>query len=552
MTENKSLADLLLPDVNLTPSDVFARYPQRGLNELAMVTRFAPSPTGMLHVGGLYAALVFERLAHQSGGVCFLRIEDTDKKRELKDSIFDIISSLNYFGVNFDEGPTISGDETGNYGPYKQSDRSDIYKVFVKDLIERGLAYPCFCSSEELAGIRNSQKEHGVTTGYYGEWAKHRSLTYEQVKIEIDNGKPYVIRLKSPGSAKNRIKFTDLIKGYIEMPENNQDIIILKSDGLPTYHFAHAVDDRLMGTTHVLRADEWLSSVPVHLQLLDVLGFDKLYYGHISPVMKLDGASKRKFSKRKDLDGIAEYYRKRGYPGLAVIEYFMSLVNSDFEEWRTKNPIEPYTNFHIRIEKMSVSGALLDMNKLNDVSKDTISRLDAVQAYDQLCGWAAKYDAELSFLLETQKDYVLRILSIGRSGTKPRKDITTWSDFKPAFSYFFDELFSATSIKSDLPMQISIADAKTIVTEYLSVFDYFEDKETWFNKMKEMAGKLGFAEDMKSYRKNPENYRGNVGDIAMVIRIALTGKANTPDLYEIIQVMGMERTICRLKEFIEP
>lgn len=506
--ENNSIAELLMPDVSLSPSDIFARYPNRGLKESAMVTRFAPSPTGMLHVGGLYAALVFERLAHQSGGVCFLRIEDTDKKRELKGSILDILHSLNYFGVNFDEGPTISGDETGNYGPYKQSDRSDIYKAFVRDLIERGLAYPCFCSSEELARIRNSQKEHGVTTGYYGEWAKHRSLTYEQVKTEIDSGKPYVIRLKSPGSANNRVKFVDLIKGYIEMPENDQDIVILKSDGLPTYHFAHAVDDHLMGTTHVLRADEWLSSVPVHLQLFDVLGFNRLKYGHISPIMKMDGSSKRKFSKRKDLDGIAEYYRQKGYSGLAVIEYFMSLINSDFEEWRIKNPIEHYTNFHIRIEKMSVSGALLDINKLNDISKDIISKLDAVQAYEQVYGWAARYDAELCVLLEKHKDYVVRILNIGRSGTKPRKDIITWSDFKPTFSYFFDEHYCATSIENALPIQISIADAKTIVSEHLSVFDYFEDKETWFNNIKELAGKLGFAKDMKLYKKNPENYRG--------------------------------------------
>lgn len=401
------LADLLLPDVTLQPEDMFSKYPERDLDESAKVTRFAPSPTGMLHVGGLYAALVIERLAHQSKGICYLRIEDTDRKREVPRSIPDIIKSLDYFGVHFDEGPTVSGGEIGNYDPYKQSERADIYKVFVKHLLKKGFAYPCFCSAKELVEIRKKQKEQGAMPGYYGEWAKHRNITYEQAKDEMEKEKPFVIRLKSPGSSSNKVKFKDLIKGYIEMPENDQDIVILKSDGLPTYHFAHAVDDYLMGTTHVLRADEWLSSVPVHLQLFDVLGFNRLCYGHISPIMKMDGTSKRKFSKRKDLDGVAEFYIRQGYPGLAVIEYFMSLINSNYEDWRVNNPGEPYFKFTVEIEKMSVSGALLDINKLNDTSKDVISKLGAEQVYAHTYVWANRYDSELFELIGRYKEYFI-------------------------------------------------------------------------------------------------------------------------------------------------
>lgn len=547
---NKLLADLLLPEVNLTPDDVFAKYPKRNLSEQAKVTRFAPSPTGMVHVGGLYAALVFERLAHQSGGVCFLRIEDTDKKREVVGSIPYIIDALNYFGIHFDEGPTVSGEEIGNYSPYKQSERETIYKVFVKYLIGNGLAYPCFCSAGELIEIRDKQKECGARPGYYGHWAKHRDITYEQVKTEIDKGRSFVIRLKSPGSQDNRINFIDLIKGYIEMPENDQDIVILKSEGLPTYHFAHAVDDHLMGTTHVLRGDEWISSVPVHMQLFDTLGFSRPNYGHIAPIMKMEGTSKRKFSKRKDLDGVAEFYRQKGYPGLAVIEYFMSLVNSNFEEWRDRNPLEPYTSFPVAIEKMSVSGALLDLNKLNDISKDLISKYSAMDVYNHIYDWANRYDPELLDLLEKYKDYAMRIFNIGRGGLKPRKDIIAWSEIKPAFSYFFDELYNIPfSTRCNLPTSVSSDIAKEIVSAYMKVFSFMDDKETWFAKIKDIGEEFGFAKDMKSYKKNPENYRGNVGDIAMVLRIAMTNRATTPDLFDVIQVLGVERVIRRLEKF---
>lgn len=552
MSENRLMADLLLPDVVLLPEDIIGRYQKRKLPEKAMVTRFAPSPTGMLHVGGIYAALVSERVAHQSGGVCYLRIEDTDRKREVSGSISEIINSLDYFGIRFDEGPTASGMEIGDYGPYKQSERAGIYKVFVKSLLERGLAYPCFCSTGELADIRRRQKECGAMPGYHGEWAVHMNITCEQAKSEIEKGKPYVIRLKSPGSINNKVKYTDLIKGFIEMPENDQDIVILKSDGLPTYHFAHAVDDFLMGATHVLRGDEWLSSVPVHLQLFDILGFSRPEYGHISPIMKLDGVSKRKFSKRKDLDGVAEYYRQQGYLGLAVIEYFMSLVNFNFEEWRMCNPLAPYADFTVDIGKMSASGALLDMNKLNDTSKDVVSKLSAEELYGQVISWTGKYDLELYDLMQSYKEYTMQIFNIGRVGPKPRKDIAKWSDIKPAFSYFYDELYDADDGNScELPAKVSADTAKAIVSAYMKIFNYSDDKEEWFDKIRDLAEAFGFAKDMKLYRKNPELFAGNVGDVAMALRIALTKRSNTPDLYDVMQVMGKERVLGRLNMFIE-
>ena len=549
--KNKLMADLLLPDVALGREDIIAKYPERTLPEGAMVTRFAPSPTGRLHVGGIYASLVFERLAHQSGGVCYLRIEDTDRKREMQGSIADIIDSLDYFGIHFDEGPTAEGLQKGAYGPYKQSEREGIYKVFVRELLERGLAYPCFCTAGDLAALRKKQKECGAMPGYHGEWAIHRDMTYEQAKVEIEKGKPFVIRLKSPGSMNNRVSFNDLIKGLVDMPENDQDIVILKSDSLPTYHFAHAVDDFLMGTTHVLRGDEWLSSVPVHLQLFDILGFKRPQYGHISPIMKLDGVSKRKFSKRKDLDGIAEFYLKQGYPGLALVEYFMSLINSNYEEWRAGNPAAPYTAFTVDIGKMSASGALLDMNKLNDTSKEVISKFSAEQVCSQVCSWSEKYDTELYGLIKANKEYAADIFNIGRAVPKPRKDIVEWSDIKPVFSYFYDELFDGNNAAAcfELPSKVPAETAKAIVHEYMKVYNFSDDKDTWFSKVRDVAGEFGFAKDMKLYKKNPEQYAGNVGDVAMILRIALTGRSNTPDLYDVMQVMGEERCLKRLQLF---
>lgn len=547
---NENMAELLFPDVQQLPADIYSQYPPRNLTASAMVTRFAPSPTGSLNIGGLYATLISERLAHQSNGVFFLRIEDTDKKREIKGSIENIINSLKYFGIHFDEGPSSSGDEKGAYGPYKQSSRIQIYKVFIKHLVVNGLAYPCFCDTDDLQKIRINQQDLKVTTGYYGKWAKHRDITFQQAQEEISNGKPFVIRLRSSGSSNIRIRYNDLVKGPIELPENDQDIVIMKTDGLPTYHFAHAIDDYLMGTTHVFRGDEWLSSVPIHIQLFQTLGFRIPEFGHIAPIMKQVGTSKRKFSKRKDLDGTAEYYKEQGYPGIAICEYFMNLINSDFEEWRMVNPHKSFKDFFINTDKMNASGALLDMYKINDISKDVISILTGKQVFDHLYTWSKEFDPELYTLIDKDKKYTVNILNIGRTNVKPRKDYSKWSDIKPMIAFFYDELFEKDVLSGyKLPTSVNFDVAKEIVLGFSKSYRFNNEKEAWFHKIKELAGELGFAKDMKQYKANPNNYKGHVGDVAMVIRVALTNRTNTPDLFDIMKVMGETRVLSRMQTF---
>ncbi|MCP1133374.1 glutamate--tRNA ligase [Paenibacillus polysaccharolyticus] len=548
---NENMAELLFPETTQLPTDIYSQYPPRNLPSSTMVTRFAPSPTGALNIGGLYAALISERLAHQSNGVFFLRIEDTDKKREVKGSLENIIGSLLNFGIYFDEGLTSSGKDLGAFGPYKQSSRIQTYKVFIKHLVRNGLAYPCFCDKDDLQKIRISQEKLKVTTGYYGQWAKHRDISFQKTKEELLKGKPFVVRLRSPGLSDRRIKYNDLVKGLIEFPENDQDIVIMKTDGLPTYHFAHAIDDFLMGTTHVIRGDEWLSSVPIHIQLFETLGFRVPEYGHIAPIMKQVGSSKRKFSKRKDLDGTADYYKEQGYPGIAIGEYFMHLINSDFEEWRLANPHKIYTDFFINTNKMNASGALLDMRKLTDISKDVLSRLTGHEVYDYLYKWSAEYDLELYTLINKYRDYTINILDIGRKDEKPRKDISKWSDVKGLISYFYDELFENDVSKGfDLPKNINLNVAKEIVAGFSKAYNSYSDKETWFNEIKKLAEELGFAKEMKQYKVNPSFYKGHVGDLTMVIRLALTNRYNTPDLFDIMKVMGENRIFERLQKFM--
>lgn len=542
------LADLLLPDVDTSIEEILDMYPKRNLPADAKVTRFAPSPTGFLHMGGLFAALISERLAHQSGGVFYLRIEDTDKKREVKGSIPDIIKSLDYFGIRFDEGEVKPEKEIGNHGPYKQSKRKEIYKAFVKELLKKGLAYPCFCSTETLGSIRSQQKAGKQLTGYYGKWARCRNLTSKEIQQNLTDGKPFVIRLKSPGSPDGKITFKDLVKGEISFPESNQDIVILKSDGLPTYHFAHVVDDHLMGTTHVFRGDEWLSSVPIHLQLFDVLGWHPPFYSHISPIMKMEGTSKRKFSKRKDPEFAVSWYQEQGYTGSAVAEYLLGLANSNFEEWRLKNPHEPYDNFTLTLEKMSSSGALFDINKFNDVCRNVISTLGSGEVYNALEEWSAQYDMEFHDMITGCKDYTIKILGIGRGSSKPRKDFASLSDIKPAISYFYDELYSNGFTRNCLPESVSTADAEEIIRAYIDIYDDADDNAVWFEKIKSLCEQMGYARDMKSFKKDPSGFKGHVGDVAMVLRIALTGRTNTPDLYEIMQIMGKRRVLGRLKQ----
>lgn len=544
------LADLLMPDINITIEEILEMYPKRHLPADAKVTRIAPSPTGFIHLGVVYAALISKKLAQQSDGIFYLRIEDTDKKREVKGSIPEIIKSLDYFGIHFDEGEINPEKEIGNYGPYKQSERRHIYRAFVKELLKKGMAYPCFCSTEDLDSIRSLQKEEKQLTGYYGKWAKCRYITINEIQQELSAKKPFVIRFKSPGNPDRKIVYKDLVKGEIKLPENIHDIVVLKSDGLPTYHFAHAIDDYLMGTTHVFRGDEWLSSVPIHLQLFEVLGWNPPFYGHISPIMKMDGTSKRKFSKRKDPELAVSWYRQQGYPGPAVTEYLLGLVNSNFEEWRLKNQHEPCDKFTVTIEKMSGSGALFDINKMNDVCRNAIADLSSEEVYHALIEWASLYDKEFHNLIIKYKDYTIRILSIDRCSDKPRKDFTNWSDVKPVIAYFYDELFGSSSAQNNLPETVSAIDTAEIIQAYIDIYNENDDKSLWFEKIKDLCDKLGYARDMKSFKKNPSAYKGHVGDVAMAIRFALTGRSNTPDLYEIMQIMGESRVIERLKRYV--
>ena len=543
MNNNEKMAELLLPDVTKSPDYYERLYKPRNLPEGARVTRIAPSPTGYLHLGTLFAALVNRITATSTGGVFYTRIEDTDKKREINGGIEDIIDGLNRFGIEIDEG-FVSGEiQKGNYGPYKQSDRAEIYRTYAKELVKQGLAYPCFCTAEELDAVRKTQEENKIRTGYHGEWAKHRNITFEEAKALIDGGKPYVVRLRSPGSEENKIVFEDCIKGKIEMPENDEDFVILKSDGIPTYHFAHAVDDHLMRTTHVLRGDEWISSVPKHIQLFKLLGFKPPKYGHISPIMKLDGGAKRKISKRKDPEAAVHFFAEQGYDAESVIEYLMTVAASDFEDWRRANPEKSYKDFKFNLKKMSVSGALFDRDKLNDVSKTCISRLSGGEAFKRLSAWAKEFDGEFYNLLEKDTDYSKAMISIDRDVAKPRKDIAKWSDAESYFSYFFDELYTNDL---EMPDNIAPADAKAFLEKYKTVYNASDDRQQWFERIKAIAPEIGFAAETKLYKAEPEKYKGHAGDLSTVLRIAVTGRRNTPDLCSIMRVLGYDTCIKRI------
>ena len=535
----KELANLIFPDAK--PISYYEeKYPVRDLPEGAIVSRFAPSPTGFVHIGGLYQALCARMAAHQSGGVFFLRIEDTDQKREVENGIEGIIDSLKDFDMSPDEGMISQTEEVGNYGPYKQSDRKDIYQSFAKYMIERECAYPCFCTAEDLDEMRKKQEAAGVRPGYHGVWAKCRSLSLEEMAEKIKAGVPYVVRFKSPGREDRKIECHDVIKGKVIFPENDVDIPIIKSDGLPTYHFAHLVDDHLMHTTHVVRSDEWLSSLPLHLQLFQSAGFKAPKYCHIAPIQKMDDGNKRKLSKRKDPEAAVSYYEEIGVPPDAVKEYLINIANSTFENWRRQNKDAAITDFKFELNKMSVSGALFDMVKLFDVSKNVISRYDAQTVYDHGYEWASKHDEELKKLLD-QKEYALKVIGIERGNAKPRRDLAKWSDLKDNIIYMFED---PTEYDYD---KITGEDAKQVIEEYMKVYDLNDDKQTWFDKMKDVAEKCGCAREVKDYKANPDNYKGHVGDVSTVIRVALTGRRNTPDLYEIMEVLGNEKVQARLE-----
>ena len=543
----KDLANLIFPDVKEI-SYYEEKYPERDLPEGAIVTRFAPSPTGFVHIGGLYQALVARTVAEQTGGVFFLRVEDTDQKREVENGVTGIVNSLKDFDMAPDEGMISDTEEIGNYGPYKQSLRKEIYQAYAKYMLEQGKAYPCFCTPEDLDEIRSKQESAKLRTGYYGVWAKCRNLSVEEMAEKIKAGEPYIIRFKSPGREDRKIKHKDVIKGNVDFPENDQDIVIIKADGLPTYHFAHAVDDHLMHTTHVIRSDEWLSSVPLHLQLFHELGFKAPKYAHISPIMKNDNGGKRKLSKRKDPEAAVSYYKEQGVPTDAVKEYLLNIANSTFENWRRANPDKKMEEFDFQLNKMSVSGALFDMVKLLDIGKTVISKMTAEDVYEKALEWAKVYDNELADLLK-DKEYALKVFGIERGNKKPRKDIAKWSDVKENISYMYDSEFYNNV--QEYPYQPAISnkeDISKILDLYIEkYYDENDDKQTWFDKIKEVAGEMGYAKEVKEFKANPGMYKAHVGDVSTVLRVALTSRTNTPDMYEIMQVFGKDRIAKRFE-----
>lgn len=547
MTDFEKLAQLLFPNTDKTPEFYEELYPQRELPEGAKVTRFAPSPTGFLHFGNLYTMLVAYRIAKNSNGVFYVRVEDTDNKRKVDGAIGVMLKSLASYGIEADEGVIGENEEKGAYGPYYQSKRKDIYQAYAKHLVEQGLAYPCFCSPEELDEIRN-QQENEPQKGYWGKWAKCRNLSYDEIKTNIESGKEWTLRLKSPGTADGKCVFDDAIKGKIEMPENIQDIVLLKSDGIPTYHFAHVIDDHLMRTTHVVRGDEWISSAPIHLQLFKLLGFKPPKYAHVATIMKEENGGKRKLSKRKDPEAAVTYYAEQGYPKESVIEYILTLANSNFEDWRRANKTEPAEKFPLNFKKMSVSGALFDTVKLIDISKNVISTMNADKVFTLSYEWAKEYNPQLASLYEQDTDYAKAVLNIDRENKKPRKDIAKWSDIPDYISYMFDEAFIPCY---ELCGNADEALAAEVIEKYIDAFNENDDKDQWFTRIKDLCEPLGCTPNVKEFKQNPENYRGHVGDVSTVIRVALTGRTNTPDLYSISALLGRERVIKRLKDALK-
>ncbi len=548
--DHNRLAELLFPQIDKSPEDYETMYPPRNLPADAKVTRLGPSPTGFIHLGNLYGAFVDERLAHQSGGVFYLRIEHTDDKRYVEGAVDIIIHSLRFFGIDFDEGAGLHGD-TGAYGDYTQSRRGEIYQCFARKLVAEGKAYPCFLTEEEISAIRAEQEEKKINPGIYGIYARSRDLSLEQIEANLQAGKPYVIRLRSDGEPAadetgRRIRVHDAIRGILEMPENFQDVVILKATGIPTYHFAHVVDDHLMRTTHVVRGAEWLSSLPVHVELFEKLGWEPPVYCHTAQLMKLDEeGNKRKLSKRKDPELSLDYYRKQGYHPAAVREYLLTILNSNFEEWRMEHPDSPTDDFPFSTEKMSNSGALFDLNKLNDISKDVLLKIPASALYDFLKSWAEEFRPEYLHLFD-DRAYMEKILDLGRQDSKPRKDLIYAEQIVAFISYFFDDLFA---IEDPMPAEVPEEDVAKILAAYLESYDHSDDQSQWFDKIRDIAVRFGYAAKPKDFKKNPQNYKGHVGHVSTVIRIALMGRAQSPDVWTIQQILGEERTRRRIGQY---
>ena len=535
--------DRILPRPEYDVAEIESWYPERDLPEGAEVTRIAPSPTGFMHIGGMYAAFISERIAHQTGGIFYLRVEDTDRKREVEGARDLIMDSLLRFNLPYDEGPYPDG-ELGEYGPYTQSHRQEIYHAYIRKLLEEGKAYPCFMTPEEQEQAATRQTTLKMRPGYYGSWAVWRDRSAADIMHALDDNRPFVIRFRSEGNIERRRRVEDLVRGTKGLPENDNDIVIMKADGLPTYHLAHVVDDHLMHTTAVIRGDEWLPSTTLHIQLAEALGFEPFRYGHIAPIQKMDGNSRRKLSKRKDPEANVEYYFSNGYPPEAVLEYMLNQANSHYEDWRRSNPHEPYGNFPLRIDKLPRnSGALLNLQKLDDVSRDVLAILPPGRLYEIALPWAREYDASLAAALASDADYAIRVFSIERDNGK-RKDIAKLSDIRTEFGYFFDAIFEDVPLEDDaraLLNRIDAADRKAIAEKFLATFDPRDPQDIWFGKVKELGSELGFTPNTKEYRRNPEAFKGSVAEVAMVLRIALTGRNRSPDLHQVMQVMGEER-----------
>lgn len=546
MTDYKELAQLLFPDIDKSTDYYENLYPPRNLKEGARVTRFAPSPTGFLHLGNLFACSVAYKTAKTTGGVFYVRVEDTDQKRKVEGAVEVMLQGLKTYGITADEGVMPDGSQKGDYGPYIQSQRKGIYQTYAKWLVEQGLAYPCFCSADDLEALRQQQENDDIK-GYYGKYAKCRDLSYEQVKANIDAGMSWTLRLRSPGDVSKKCYFDDMIKGKIEMPENVIDVVLLKTDGIPTYHFAHVIDDHLMRTTHVIRGDEWIASVALHLQLFKVLGFKPVKYAHVAPLMKEENGNKRKLSKRKDPELAVTYYEQEGFPAESVNEYMLTIMNSNFEDWRRTNKDADINSFPFNLKKMSVSGALFDLVKLTDVSKNVICTMTAQDVFDKSYEWAKEYNKQLAALYEKNKAYATAVLNIDRGNKKPRKDIAKWSDIMDYISYMYDETFEKNyELTGNATPQL----AADVLELYRDIVDVNDDKDTWFAKIKELCPQVGCTPNVKEYKQNPDAYRGHVGDVSTVIRVALTGRTNTPDLFAITALLGADRVRDRIENAI--
>lgn len=543
----KQLAERLFPDVTTTVDDLEARYPARDLAEGAMITRLGPSPTGFIHIGNLYGALIDERLAHQSGGKFLLRIEDTDDKRKVEGAEALIIRAMEYFGIHFDEGVTLSGDK-GDYGPYHQSERVEIYQAVAKHLVAQGKAYPSFATEEDLAKIREAQEAQKLNTGYYGKWATDRNLTLEEIEEKLAAGEEWTLRLRAAGNPEETRAIPDGIRGHVTIHPNDQDFVLLKTNGVPTYHFAHVCDDHFMRVTHVVRGEEWLATLPFHIELFETLGWEHPVYCHTAHLMKIDEAgTRRKLSKRKDPEMALSFYEEKGFFPEAVREYIMILLNSDYEEWRLANPDTPLEDFPVHLDKMATSGALFDMVKLEDVSKETLVRLDEATIADFVIAWAEKYQPDVASVIAPQRDDFVKLLAIGRDGKKPRKDLMNAEQIVQFTKYFFDEWFTQ---EDALPENIPAEEAAAILEDYLATYDHTDDNETWFGKIRTITEERGYAVRPKDYKKNPDAYKGHVGDVSTVVRLAITGRRNSPDIWAIQQVLGEEKTIARVKQMI--